>query len=79
MSHPIFDTAEAALAHVRSTKIEGDCFELTIKDGMTLAAQPDPECAGMAIIVDQILAQGYEPAGYEQHNGHRVYLFKPMD
>lgn len=35
--------------------------------------------AGMAIIVDGILGQGYFPDGFEQRDGYRLYAYVPMD
>jgi hypothetical protein len=74
----IFKTAEEARAHVLATKITGDRFELAISDDFTFAGRPDKEGAGMAIVLDAILAQDYTVDGFEQRDGYRVYRYKPF-
>ena len=39
----------------------------------------DPIGMNMALITDRILAKGWEPNGFEQNNGFRVYLYKIME
>jgi hypothetical protein len=74
----IFKTAEAARAHLLATKITGDRFELAIANDFTFLGRPDPTGAGMAFVVDAILAQGYGPDGFEQREGYRLYRYKPL-
>lgn len=74
----IFKTAESAADHVKATRVEGRVFELAIADGYTFAGEPDIMGAGMAVVLDAILAQGYEPDGFEQRDGYRLYRYKPM-
>ena len=74
----IFKTAEEARAHVLATKITGDRFELAISEDFTFAGRPDKEGAGMAIVLDAILAQDYTVDGFEQRDGYRVYRYKPF-
>lgn len=38
----------------------------------------DPVGISMAIITDRVLARGWEPNGYEQKDGFRVYRYKKM-
>jgi hypothetical protein len=75
----IFKTAEEARAHVQATTITGDRFELLIADSFTFAGRPDTIGAGMAVVLDAILAQGYGPDGFEQLQGYRLYQYKPLD
>lgn len=72
----IFKAAEGARAHVEATKITGNHFELSLSNDLTFAGEPDTMGAGMAIILDAILAQGYEPDGFEQREGYRLYHYK---
>ena len=72
----IYRQAEKAVEFVRSMAIDGSSFELAVDDGMTVAGQPDTIGAGMAVVLDACLARGFEPAGFEQHDGHRVYKYK---
>jgi hypothetical protein len=74
----IFRTAEDARAHVQATKISGARFELAIANDFTFAGQPDTTGAGMAIVLDAILAQGYGPDGFEQRDGYRLYRYQPL-
>jgi hypothetical protein len=74
-----FKTAESAAAFVKGTKIEGDLFELPIADDMTFAGRPDMIGAGMAVVLDAILARGFTPDGFEQRSGYRAYRYKPME
>ncbi len=74
----IFKSAEEAAEHVNATSISGDRFELAISDDVTFAGQPDTMGAGMAILVDGILAQGYIPDGFEQRDGYRLYSYVLM-
>ena len=74
----IFKTAESAAAHVRAIRISGERFELAVDNAFTFAGRPDTIGAGLALVVDAILAQGYGPDGYEQRNGYRLYRYKPL-
>ena len=74
-----FRTAESAASYVKATKLEGDTFELDIADGVTFAGQPDVIGAGMAVVLHAILAQGFEPDGFEQRPGYRAYRYKPIE
>ena len=74
----IFKSAEEAADHVNATSISGDRFELAISNDSTFAGQPDTMGAGMAIVVDGILGQGYVPDGFEQRDGYRLYSYVLM-
>ena len=39
----------------------------------------DPVGVNMAIITDKILARGWEPNGFTQHAGYRLYRYKSME
>ncbi len=75
----IFRTAEEAKKHIDQSTLNGDSFELHIADDFTFAGQPDLMGAGMAVVLDGILVQGFEPDGFDQHDGYRVYRYKPME
>ena len=74
-----FKTTESAAAYLSGLKLEGDSFELPIADDITFAGQPDSMGAGMAVVLDAILDQGFEPDGFEQRPGYRAYRYKPME
>ena len=49
-------------------------FQLPIADSLL-----DPVGANMAIITDVILAKGFEPDGFEQKDGYRLYKYKDLE
>jgi hypothetical protein len=73
-----FASAEAARAYVFGLKIEGPSFELPIAEGFTFAGLPDESGAGMALVVEAIIAQGYEPHGFDQRQGFKLYRYVPL-
>jgi hypothetical protein len=75
----IFQSAEAAREFVAGAKIEGPSFELAIAEGFTFAGAPDDVGMGMAVVVDAILAQGYQPDGFDQRQGFKLYRYVPLD
>jgi hypothetical protein len=75
----IFESAESAHAHIVETEIEGPFFELAVSDGMTFAGNPDHMGAGMALVLDAILAQDYLPDGFEQRVGYRLYRYERIE
>ena len=74
----VFDSAERAYAYVNSVRIDGASFEVAIADGFTFAGSADVTGAGMALVLDAILAQGYVPDGFDQREGFRVYRYVPI-
>lgn len=75
----ILESAESAHAHVVATKLEGPSFELVISDGMTVVGDQDLMGAGMAMVLDSILVQGYEPDALEQRDGYLLYRYEHME
>jgi hypothetical protein len=73
-----FQSFEEALAFVHAAAFDGAPVQLTIANDATFRGSTDPIGAGMAIIVDAILSKGYEPDGIEQHEGFRVYRYRPF-
>jgi len=49
-------------------------FRLPIADSLL-----DPVGINMAIITDTILAKGFEPDGFEQKDGYRLYKYKDLE
>jgi len=66
-----FRDVEEAIRYVLSFSGPADEFRLPIDDSLQ-----DPIGLNMALIADKILARGWEPDGYEQKNGYRVYRYK---
>ena len=75
----VFGSAEEASKFVKTTPIAGPSFELAIADGFTFAGSPDTIGAGMAIVLDAILGQGYGPDGFEHRDGYRLYRYRPLE
>ena len=71
-----FTSAEATVEYVKATTLAQPTFTLGIADGFTFAGQADTMGAGMAIVVDAILAKGFWPDGFAQKDGYRVYRYK---
>jgi hypothetical protein len=71
-----FATAESAVQYVEAATFSQPTFTLQIADNFTFAGQPDRMGAGMAILLDAILARGFVPDGFEQKDGYRLYRYK---
>ena len=73
---PVFMSAEDATAYLHGTEFPERAFQLFIANGITLAGSSDETGAAMALILDVVLAKGFEPDGYEQKAPYRVYRYK---
>ena len=71
--NPITNINEA-VEYIESFKDHPENLMLAISDTLQ-----DPIGINMALITDSILAKGWEPNGFNQENGYRVYLYKSMD
>jgi hypothetical protein len=76
---PFFESAEAAAEYVKTTAFSDPTFILDITDDHTFAGRPDSKGAGMALVVDAVLKKGFEPDGFQQMDGYRVYRYKKVD
>jgi hypothetical protein len=70
---PINNLAEVRRV-IESFEGEPEEFALPISDELQ-----DLTGMNMAIITDYILAKGWEPNGYEQRDGFRIYRYKAFD
>jgi hypothetical protein len=50
---------------------------LAIRDPFMFVGSADVRRAGMALILDAILRQGYDPDGFEERKGYRLYRYTP--
>jgi hypothetical protein len=75
---PKFDSAEGAAQYVNETNVSAATFTLTISDRLTVAGKPDSMGLGMALVLDAILAKGFEPDGFVQESGYRAYRYRRM-
>ena len=66
----IEEAQEAIQAHIG----KAEEFALPISDDLQ-----DPIGMNMTIILDSILVKGWEPNGFVQKTGYRVYLYKEIE
>jgi len=76
MPDTIIKTAEEGIKQLEAHPPSGATFQLTISDSFTFDGKPDTMGAGMAVLLDKILAAGYEPDGFEQKTGFKIYKYK---
>jgi len=75
---PMIKSAEDGIEYLESHPPSGDSFQFSISDSFTFAGKPDTMGAGMAVLLDRILEAGYEPDGFEQKSGFRLYRYKKV-
>jgi hypothetical protein len=66
-------TVEQARSLIESFRGKPEDFKLPIANELL-----DPVGINMAIIADAILAREWEPNGYTEANGYRIYKYKTM-
>jgi len=64
-------TVKEAIKVINSFEGNPEAFDLAISDELQ-----DPLGINIAIIVDSILEKGWEPDGFEQRKGYRIYKYK---
>lgn len=67
----LIDTIEQAERVIESFSNDTEEFQLSVS-----ARLQDPVGINMTIITDSILRKGWMPAGFEQHDGFRVYRYR---
>ena len=78
MNYTIIKSAEEGIKYLESHPPSGDSFQLAISESFTFAGKSDTMGAGMAVVLDRILGFGYEPDGFDQKSGFRLYRYKKM-
>ena len=68
-----FKNAKEAAEYIESFDGEAADLKLPIHESLL-----DPLGTNMALITDKILDRGWEPNGYEEKAGYRVYMYKEM-
>ena len=66
-----FKNAEEVVKCIEEFDGKASDMKLSISDSLL-----DPIGINMAMITDKILAKGWEPDGYEEKEGYRVYKYK---
>ncbi len=69
-----FTDVNEALEYVKGYSGQPEDLRLPISESLQ-----DPLGANMAIITDALLARDFEPNGFEQEDGYRVYRYKQWD
>lgn len=69
-----FEDIDAAREAVNAHDGRPEEFVLPVSDSLQ-----DPMGLSMAIILDAVLARGWDVDGFEQHDGYRVYRYKSPD
>ncbi len=67
-------TIEQARKLIESFSGPVEDFTLAVSDELQ-----DEIGMNMAIITDSVLKKGWEPAGFEQHDGYRLYRYKALE
>ena len=79
MNQPTCITVEVLLSQVDELTIKSSQkFELWVPDILTFRGQTTRSDIAMAIILDKILGKGYEPDGFSDAEGGRIYRYKAM-
>jgi hypothetical protein len=69
-----FNDIDEVLKYVDEFQCRPEELELAISDALQ-----DPIGMNMALITDKILTKGWEPDGFEEKDGYRVYRYKEME
>lgn len=69
-----YTNVHAAAAAVDAYTGSAADFSLPIADSLL-----DPLGLNMALVTDRVLARGWEPVGFEQASGFRVYRYKEIE
>jgi hypothetical protein len=51
-------------------------FELRVPEHLTFRGRPTQMDVAMAVLLDKILSKGYEPDGFKEVEGGKVYMYK---
>lgn len=71
---PPVATVHEAIALIDAHRGRPEDFLLPVSESLL-----DPVGVSMALVTDRVLARGWEPNGYEQQPGYRVYRYKAME
>ena len=71
------NSVEAVVSQLATLTAKGESFEFFIPELLTLGGYAVPEAMAKAVIVARVLSMGYEPDGFTQAQGGRVFRFRP--
>ena len=69
-----FKNVNEAAQYVENFEGKASELKLPICDSLL-----DPVGFNMAVITDKIFGKGWEPNGFEENEGYRVYKYKEME
>lgn len=69
-----FTDVQEAVRYIQNFTGHPEEFELPISDSLQ-----DPTGMSMACITDEVLSRDWEPNGYDQKDGYRIYHYKEME
>jgi len=69
-----FTDVQEAIRYIQNFAGCPEDLELPISDSLQ-----DPTGMSMVLITDEVLSRGWEPDGYEQRDGYRIYRYKEME
>jgi hypothetical protein len=78
MNENVIATSEEGIRQLEEHPPSADNFELAVSNSLTFKGKPDMVGFGMSLILRKILALRYEPDGFEQKDGFRLYRYKKM-
>jgi len=71
------NSVEALISQVKAMNVESRAtFELWVPQHLTFYGEPTPQDVAMALIVDQVLDKGFEPDGFTEGEGGRMYRYR---
>lgn len=73
MTHKVVESIEEANAMIDAFTGNANDFKLKVSDKLQ-----DPAGINMAMITDTILSKGWEPNGFVQEEGFRIYFYKEL-
>ena len=76
-SEPSQSSVEGVVSQLATLTATGQSFEFFIAEHLTLGGHAVPEPMAKAMIVAKALGMGYEPDGFTQADGGRVFRFRP--
>jgi hypothetical protein len=79
MSRPSQGTVESLISELGGiVPVGSQSFELWVPQQLTLRGQPVRADVAGAVILDKILGMGFQPDGFSEAEGGRVYRYKVL-
>jgi hypothetical protein len=79
MNRPSQGSVESLLSELDTIVTSPDGFELWIPANLTLNSNPIRTDVAMTIVLDKILGMGFQPDGFIESKGGRIYRYKAFE